>query len=135
MLPELEVKSIALPQGRKSEERSAVETAGPQLAGQRRVEIGRPRAIGRGAQAGPPAARLVLLLGPAPAAADSSGQIQLALAAGKSRPAEARVAALLAEAAAAVQARVGVAQIDFRVADVVLPHTWTESNDDTFGEK
>jgi hypothetical protein len=127
-IPELEVKSIALPQGRESQERSAIETAGAQLTGQRRVEIGRSRAIGRGAKASPSVARfvLLLLLRPASSGAGFSRQIQLALVAGKSRLAQAGVTALLAEAAAAVQARVGVAQIDFRVADVVFPHTWTD---------
>ncbi len=121
------MKSIALPQGRESQERSAIETAGAQLTGQRRVEISRSRAIGRGAKAGPSVARFVLLLlCPASSGAGFSGQIQLALVAGKSRLAQARVTALFAEAAAAVQARVGVAQIDFRVADVVFPHTWTD---------
>lgn len=112
-IPELEVKSITLPQGRKSEERSSIETARAKLTGQWRVEIGWARAIRRSAKASPSIARFILLSLPsssastsAVAAAALSGQIQLALVATKSRLAKASVTAFFAQAAASVQARV-----------------------------
>ena len=127
-IPELDVKSITLPQGRKSEERSTIETARAKLTGQWRVEIGWARAIRRSAKASPSITRFILLSLPSSSASTSavtalSGQIQLALVATKSRLAKASVTAFFAQAAASVQARVGVTQIDFRVADVVFPHS------------
>lgn len=111
-IPELEVKSITLPQGRKSEERSSIETARAKLTGQWRVEIGWARAIRRSAKASPSIARFILLCLPSSSASTSavaaalSGQIQLALVATKSRLAKASVTAFFAQAAASVQARV-----------------------------
>lgn len=97
------------------------------MTSQRRVEICRARAVGQSAKASPSIARFILLPS-ASAGCDAHfpRHIQLAFASSESLSTQARVTALFAQAAAPVQARIGVAQVDFRVAHVMLSHSYND---------
>lgn len=117
--PQFHLQPVPLPQGREREERGRAETAGSQLAEGRRAFQSRHRAPLASETArrlrGTPGAPLA-----DPRRAGILVQRDLAVFPRKRRAAGARVPALPSVTSAAVHARIRVAQVDLRVAQVRL---------------
>jgi len=120
IVPEFDVESVTLSESRECEERATVEAARTKLTERRLVMAQMSGTVALG--------RLPFITIPHTTSGHShngrrSGQVQLTFLASESRFTLARVTAFLAQTLATVEARIRVAQVHLRVANVMFSHS------------